>query len=468
MLQPFSMLLPVLVSALFLSSHLLHAADAPASWRAGVASVKITPPEPIWMAGYGGRTKPAQGTLSDLWAKALLLQDPAGKRILLITLDVCGMDRETSDHIRDGVKQKLGLDRDAVAVCASHTHSGPVIGHNLRATYPFGEDEAIKIRKYTAWMENTVIDAATKAAAELKPASLKYGVGQAGFAVNRRNNKEAEINKLFAAGAPPADWRQKLNGPFDHDLPVLAVVADGKPLAIVFGYSCHATTLDGYEWTGDWPGFACEAIQQANPGATAMFVAGCGADQNPLPRRSVERAKGYGREAADGVAAALAKSMRSIDGKLATGYREIDLSFGELPTREILEQQKASKDPKDRFLARRAGFLLERLARDGKLQDKYAYPVQKWQLGEKGPTLILLGGEVVVDYALRLKKELGGNAAVWPISYANDVMAYIPSKRVLDEGGYEGGGAMVYYGLPAPWGAEVEERIMAEVKRQAK
>jgi neutral ceramidase len=115
---------------ILLSSPPTRAADAPAaSWQAGVSSTKISPAEPIWMAGYGARTKPAEGTLSDLWAKALVLQDPAGKRVLLITLDVCGMDRETSDHIRDGVKQKLGLERDTVAICASHTHSGPVIGH---------------------------------------------------------------------------------------------------------------------------------------------------------------------------------------------------------------------------------------------------------------------------------------------------------------------------------------------------
>ena len=71
---------------------------------------------------------------------------------------------------------------------------------------------------------------------------------------------------------------------------------------------------------------------------------------------------------------------------------------------------------------------------------------------------------MVVDYALRLKRELGPRT--WAMGYANDVMAYIPSKRVLLEGGYEGGGAMVYYGLPTVWSAEVEEKIMAGLLRQ--
>lgn len=446
----------------------LSAAEGPTGWRAGVARAKITPPTPIWMAGYASRTKPADGTLNDLWAKALVLQDSAGKRVVLVTLDVCGIDRETSVRICDALKSKHQFPRDAIAICVSHTHSGPVVGHNLRPTYGLSAEESAKIQAYTKWMEEQIVDAVGKAAAELKPATLKYGVGVARFAVNRRENKEAEVTKLAAGQtAGDADWRKTMKPPFDHDLPVLAVTAAGtdKPLAVVFGYACHATTLSGYDWSGDWPGFGAEAIEADIPGTTAMFVAGCGADQNPFPRREVSHAKDYGRQIGDGVRTALAGEMKPIGGALATRYNEIDLPFGAMPSRETLEQQKASADPKDRYLARRASLLLERLARDGKLAETYPYPIQTWKLGDAGPRMVFLGGEVVVDYSLRLKKELGGSAGVWPIGYANDVMAYIPSARVLKEGGYEGASAMVYYGLPTSWGEAVEEKIIAEVGR---
>jgi hypothetical protein len=438
-------------------------------WEAGVAVANITPSQPIWMAGYGGRDKPAQGKINDLYVKALMLRDADDKRVVLLTFDIVGMDRETSNRIRSGVEQNLKLPRDSIAICCSHTHSGPVVGRNLRPAYPFGEEEWKKVRAYTNWLEETAITTAVKAAGTLRPATLKFGVGHADFAVNRRNNKEAEVAKIAAApGADPAVWRKQLKGPVDHDLPVLVVTeADGaKPLAILFSYACHATVLSGYDWCSDWPGFACEEVAKANPGATAFFVQGCGADQNPLPRRKVEQAKGYGKEAATGVAEAMSQPMQSIEPKLSTTYGEIDLPFGVLPTRDELEKQKVSVDPKERAAARRASLLLERLARDGKLQEKYPYPIETWRLGNTGPTMVLLGGEAVVDYALRLKHELGGNTGVWPIAYANDVMAYIPSRRVLEEGGYEGGGAMIPYGLPAPWGATVEEQIMGEVHRQ--
>jgi hypothetical protein len=91
--------------------------------------------------------------------------------------------------------------------------------------------------------------------------------------------------------------------------------------------------------------------------------------------------------------------------------------------------------------------------------------VQAWGLGPD-LTLVTLGGEAVVDYALRLKKELGPGRT-WVMAYANDVMAYIPSLRVLKEGGYEGGGAMLYYGLPTVWGPRVEELIVAAAREQA-
>ena len=87
--------------------------------------------------------------------------------------------------------------------------------------------------------------------------------------------------------------------------------------------------------------------------------------------------------------------------------------------------------------------------------------MQVWRLGS-GPALVLLGGEVVVDYSLRLKKELGPGPT-WVFAYANDVMAYIPSERVLKEGGYEGDTSMVVYGLPAKCAPGLEGKIVARV-----
>ncbi len=356
-------------------------------WRAGAAKVNITPAELMWMSGYAGRTKPAEGKLTDLWAKALVLEDPSGRRAVLVTM------------VR-------------------------VVGDALK---------------------------------QLAPAELSWGIGKTTFAVNRRTNKEADVPKLRASGL--------LKGPVDHDVPVLAVRAPkGELRAVVFGYACHATVLSFYQWSGDYPGFAQIELEKAHPGMVALFWAGCGADQNPLPRRTVGLAEEYGRKLAGAVEDMLAAPLTPLgDGKLGVAYAEIDLPFADLPSREQLVKDSLSKS---KYEAARAKLLLKQMAEKGSLRGTYPYPVQVWQMGPE-LTWVALGGEVVVDYALRLKQEIGPGKT-WIAGYCNDVMAYIPSLRVLKEGGYEGGGAMVYYGLPTVWGPRIEELIVAAVHRQVK
>ncbi|HMF14428.1 MAG TPA: hypothetical protein VKE94_19060, partial [Gemmataceae bacterium] len=133
-------------------------------------------------------------------------------------------------------------------------------------------------------------------------------------------------------------------------------------------------------------------------------------------------------------------------------------AFADLPSREQFVRDTTAKD---KYVAERARLLLRRIEKEGSLSGTYPYPVQAWQLGD-GLTWVALGGEVVVDYSLRLKRELG-RGATWVAGYSNDVMAYIPSLRVLEEGGYEGGGAMVYYGQPTTWSPRVEETIVRAV-----
>jgi hypothetical protein len=422
-------------------------------WKAGTARVVITPKQSMWMAGYGARNKPSEGVLHDLWAKALVLEDPAGKKILLVTMDLCGIDRGLSNTVRDTLKARFGLDRDQIALASSHTHTGPVVGHNLITMYPLDDEQAKRVRAYTDFLTEALINVASDALRSAEPAELAWGAGRADFAVNRRENKEADVPRLRAELA--------LKGPNDFDVPVLRVQGEGGKLkAIVCGYSCHCTVLSFYKFTGDYAGFAQIALEKAHPGAQAMFVAGCGADQNPLPRREVAQAEAYGNQLAASVDRVLSGPMRTITGPVRTAYEEIDLAFAPLPTRTQLNEEAQSKNFS---LANRARHLLKRLDSEGSLPTSYPYPVEVWKLGPE-LTWILLGGEVVVDYSLRIKRNMGASRT-WVSSYSNDVMAYIPSLRVLKEGGYEGATSMVPYGQPAIWGENAEEDIITAVRK---
>ena len=444
----------VLLACCAASSEPELAAGEKPTWRVGVARVKITPQRPIWMSGYASRNHPAEGKLTDLWAKALVLEDAQGKRAVLVTLDLVGVDRRLGRGVRQQIAEALNVPLGAVALNCSHTHTGPVVGENLRPTYGLDEEQTRLIAQYTAWLRQRIAQAAQEAAASLAPAQVYWGQGQATFAVNRRNNREADVPRLRREG--------KLRGPVDHRVPVLVVRSpQGKLRAVVAGYACHATVLSFYLWSGDYPGFFQIALEKDHPGAVAMFVAGCGGDQNPLPRRKVEYAKEYGRRLADAVNRVLKGNLRELKPRLAFQYREIPLALAHVPSRQELQRDLQSKNV---YIVRRAKLLLEQLDREGRIPGEYPYPVQSWLLGDE-LVWVFLGGEVVVDFSLRLHRELG--PPLWVAGYSNDVMAYIPSLRVLREGGYEGARAMIYYGLPSPWASDVEARIVEEVHRQA-
>ncbi|HJT31460.1 MAG TPA: neutral/alkaline non-lysosomal ceramidase N-terminal domain-containing protein [Pirellulales bacterium] len=441
----------LLLSALMFA--LLVSPVAAETWKAGTAKVTITPERPMWMSGYAARTRPAEGTMIDLWAKALVLEDPAGQRAALVTMDLVGIPRDLSLAVRDVVETRYGLSRPQIMLAVSHTHCGPVVGRNL-PMYFFDDAQRKLVDEYAASLQQKLVELVGEAIERLAPCELAWANGQATFAVNRRNNKEADV--------PGRREQGLLTGPVDYDVPVLSV-RDGERrlVAVVFGYACHATVLDFYQWSGDYPGFAQATLEESHPGATALFWAGCGGDQNPVPRRKPELCRQHGQKLAAAVERVLAGVMRPIEDHLTTSYREIELPFAQLPSHEELQQQAASAN---KYEGARANALLAEIDAGHPLKTTYPYPVQVWRLG-RDVRLIALGGEVVVDYALRLKAELG-RETTWVAGYTNDVMAYIPSRRVLTEGGYEGGGAMVYYGLPTTWSPEVEELIVRQVHEQ--
>ncbi len=426
-------------------------------WQAGAAKVAITPDQPMWMAGYAARTRPADGKLTELWAKALVLEDPDGHRGVVLTLDLVGIDRTLSQALCDSLKEQYGLQRKQIVICCSHTHSGPVVGRNLAPLHYMLLDEQQRqaVDAWVATFHKQVVAMVGQAIGKLVPSELAWGNGKATFAVNRRNNPAATV--------PQSRTEGKLQGPGDDDVPVLAVRdADKNLTAILFGYACHATTLSGYQWSGDYPGHAQIDLEKEHPGCVALFFAGCGADQNPLPRGSVELARHYGERLATAVNAVLLTSqMHPVEGTLRTAYSEIDLPLDTLPTREEIELNSRSEN---RYEVARATMLLRQLDDGVPLSTTYPYPVSTWAIGDS-LHFVSLGGEVVVDYAIRLKSELAGTQT-WVAGYANDLMAYVPSRRVLAEGGYEGGGAMVYYGLPAFWSPKIENDIVSEVHRQ--
>ncbi len=430
------------------------AADAP--WQTGAASVVITPENFMWMAGYGSRTAPASGKLTELWAKALVLDDSHGSRGVIVTLDLVGIDRSLSQQVCGELEKSYGLTRHQIMICTSHTHSGPVVGMNLAPLHYWGLDarQQSLIDQYKSRLVEQIVSVVGAALENLEASRLQWGSGYESFAVNRRNNPAGEVPDRRAHGT--------LAGPVDHDVPVLSVRdSAGNLKAVLFGYACHATCLSLQHWCGDYPGYAQIKLEAQHPDCVAMFWAGCGGDQNPLPRRTVELAVQYGDQLAAAVDEVLQAASPELPAQLSMTYREIKAPLSRLPSRGQLQADLPPEGETGDYPQRWAKHLLVQIESEGELKDHYPYPVSVWSIGDQ-IELVALGGEVVVDYALRLKRERYGKRT-WVAGYSNDVMAYIPSLRVLKEGGYEGGGSNVYYGLPALWDSQIEETIIAAV-----
>jgi hypothetical protein len=452
------MSLPHFSSILLVFGVIVAAASAPAQgadWKAAASKIEITPSESMWMAGYASRKKPSEGVAQPLYAKALALEDARGTRLVIVTTDLIGIPRRLRDDVAAEVNKRFKLPPESLLLNASHTHCGPELRSHKYSLLKLDDERQRQGESYYQALEQKIVKIIGQSLGELRPARLTYQHARAGFAMNRRTPTDNGYQNH-----PNPD------GPVDHDVPVLKVdsaEAKGEPIALAFGYACHNTTLHFYQFCGDYAGFAQEYLEAAHPGTVAMFVNGASGDQNPYPRGTLELARQHGRALANGVEAALQTNATELPGPLAVAYDEATLEFAPPPSREQLQRDVQSPVERE---ARHAELLLKELEQNGKIRDTYNYPVQAVAFGDE-LLLVALAGETVVDFSLRLKKELAG-PAVWFAGYSNDVFGYVPSLRVLKEGGYEGGGAMLFSSLPGPFAPSVEERIVSKVHELVK
>ena len=417
----------------------IQAADTPL--QIGVAQVDITPDYPIRLSGFGGRRAESDGVTMKIWAKALAFDGGQNGPAILITVDNLGVPDYLVRQVAEELGKRVGLRRERLTITATHTHTAPMLRDVCPTLFgvPIPSDHQEHIKRYTGELSEKLVRLSERAVQDLQPSRMGWGVGKVGFARNRRT-----------AG-----------GPVDHDLPVL-VVQDlrGKERAIYFSYACHCVTLSHNKISGDWAGYAQDQVQRDHPGAVALASVGCGADSDPdsgVRGDKVEIAAQQGEQIASEIKRLLSAQLAWVTNAPITRLTRIELPLDELPTRAQWEERAKLTDA----VGYHARVQLARLDRGEPLQTKIDYPVQTWAFGHQ-LALVFLAGEVVVDYSRRLKRELD-NTRLWVNGYANDAPCYIPSERVLKEGGYEGGAAMIYYDRPTRFKAGLEDKIIGVV-----
>lgn len=416
--------------------------------KVGTGRVVITPELPFYLTGYAGRDSMATAKVHDLWAKALVIEENPSSRIVIVTADVLGLTPSISEAAAAKLKEKYGITRAQIMFNSSHTHSGPMIWPALSVIGDYDAATIARFSAYAAALTDKLVAAVDMAMQHLEPMQLSHGTGNATFARNRR----------YKAGADAATGRERSNRS-DHDVPVLlAKNAQGVVKAVVFGYACHNTTMTGAHnvINGDYAGFAQIEVEKTYPEATALFVLGCAGDQNPDPRGTLELTEQHGKELAAAVEKVITGKTENIGAPLRSAFVRTELPYQPFTAQTFRKElQEGSKYEK-----RRAKLIIEAMDKGWDLSD-HDYPVQAMRIGNK-LTILSLSGEVVVDYSLNAKKKYPGEN-LFVAGYCNQVVCYIPTERIIEEGGYEPVSSQMYYGMPGPFEKSVEKKVNAAI-----
>lgn len=437
--------------------------DDDLQWKVGLASAKITPDKPVFLAGFGARQrKPSDGVGLDLYVKALALEDLHGQRAVILTMDLLFVDDRLIDPVIRRIGEKAGLQREQVLFNASHTHSAPAVRFDVDPSNQIVRNMV----EFTRNVEDKMVEITVRALDDLGPARLHFGKGVAHFAMNRRKFMEDDGVKM----APNPQ------GPVDRSVPVLRITTPGGRLrGIVFGYACHATALlyDNFKISSDYPGYARAYLEKKYPGVQAMFLQGCGGDVMAFPRGTVEWAQQHGESLGEEVARKVedrlhpiyGQKLRPVGGPLGVAFDHAQLPISKM-SRQELEQiaagsmRASGKREINPNTQRSARGVLARVKKGEELQTHVSAPVAVWQFGDD-LSLVGLAGEVVQDYVYLIERAVGAGG-LWIAGYTNGNPGYIPSVRVLEEGGYEAKGTA--WGQFAP---EVEQAYAGTVREMA-
>ncbi|NQT14762.1 MAG: neutral/alkaline non-lysosomal ceramidase N-terminal domain-containing protein [Planctomycetes bacterium] len=413
----------------------------------GVAKVDITPETPVRMYGYASRKAESKGVAGRLKATALAIgSDEGDGPAVLLCVDCGAVPVDIREEVFRRVNRQTPIKPERFMLSNSHCHSGP----NLKGMGSMSGEEHDHLARYARELTDRLEQVVCEALASRKPGLLAWTKGSVGFAANRRVLTDG---KWSGFGAVP-------DAPADHALPVMRVTdVEGKLLAVVVNYACHCTTLRGNfpEIQGDWAACAQEYIEADHPGAAALVTIGCGADSDPCPHGTVELCEQHGRALADEVKRLLEGPLEPIEPKLTARLEPLDVPYAKLPPIEELKELAKKSYPAER--------LLKRIEQGDEPPTTKSYLVATWVFGDD-LAMVFLSDEVVVDYALRMKRELDGNR-LWITAYTNDVSTYVASKRLLGEGGYEVRNSLssrISYGQPDQVEPAMEDRIVDRVR----
>lgn len=416
----------------------------------GTAKVDITPLKPVPLAGFMKRAGPFDGISQPLYARILFFEQeeiPGRKRAaVLVSADIIWWGQELTARLQHRLAERWGIREPFVILHATHTHSAP------QTTYRFTPSLGKPDSGYMERLEERVFAGIEAAVGRVEPVMAERGRGECHFGIHRRKRIGGRMEM-----APNPD------GPADPEVNVVRFYTrSGQTKAVLVHFTCHPTTTEENFVSPEYPGVAMEKIERSlDAEAVAAFLQGCCGDIRPALVRSGRFYRGSRKEVAmlgntlaNEAIRLLQQPMESLRPCRLTGRTaSISLPFQKLPTTAELEQVKDQPT----VIGEWARLLLQEPERI-----RPGIPLKiNWLKLVEGLSLLTMNAEIVVEYGLFVKRQLGGS--VLPVPYSNGMIGYVPTAGQVAEGGYEARDSLLYFGLPAPFAPSIEEEIYSAI-----
>lgn len=424
-------------------------------YQVGSATLDITPPVGIKLAGFAALQDPSTSVELPLRAVAYSIVDAAGSEVLLITAELIGF-YDKAPEFRKRISEATGVNPDYIVLNVTHTHAGPC----------FREMDAVKKgpldMDYYRRLLDTVVDVAVQARANRQPSHIAVRTVEYPFGVSRRRPD----------GQGGVVWAPYPEGTVDSVVSIMDVrhAQSGDLSAVLFSYGCHPTSRATLDIGGDYVGFAYRELDKRKPGVTWGFFQGFAGDVKPgyalnadgsqFGHASSEQLQEQGEKWADLILNTLeGDQVEKVSGPLNVYFKTIPLALRR-PGRELHEQFLNSDQEVSRRWAKAHPY-----QEDAVDPDPMDFEIQVMTLGNS-VVWVFLAAEISAGYAQPLRERLGKQyKVVVPVGYSNRMIGYVPAASQIPEGGYEVYFATQHSNRPGFYTEEAEEQILSTVER---
>ena len=474
----------------------------------GCGKADITPTAPTSLSGFiARRNQPFMRVEDPLYVRLLVLEE-GGQRHFLLNYELLGFGPQAREDLLSALENSglPGFARERCVITTTHTHSGPAVS-------PI-EGESGAGPAYLDMLARQTIEAAHVALDHLRPASLHLAARNIeGLTYNRR----ALLPDGRVSMAQGLEMKGLERGPLDHTLTLLVWKDESETghtaarkknsarnsySAVIVNFACHGVALLTPAVSGDIPGQIIGYMEEKF-GAPCLFLQGPCGDVNPVAvagerpamlawrERFVEQVAGIENDlqVVDTLPVGSAPSIVPIDfcplpprEEVETNIRALDqIATGDFSALQAAETVGAVANllnirPGDNPDPVQASFTAMALANAergvlraveaGKPLDPCPLNVTAWRVG--AVTLVFIGAEVFSITGQRLRAFGGSGLAtryVLPVAYAAPVIGYIPDADSMRKGGYESRDAWRFYGQPAPFAPDSEERVLQTAQK---